>query len=127
IDRVHAVDDQLTRLNNDWIMFKVGAIGSEANAPSDGFRMGNFDDESSSAKNLEYGLADLEVTSLSEAHDGGTGDVVLGYFNTLPGLYESEIAEYFEGATAPKAFMVMNSLTAGQAERYNQSDIPARE
>ena len=127
IDRVHAVDDQLTRLNNDWIMFKVGSIGSEANAPSDGFRMGNFDDESSSAKNLEYGLADLQVTSLSEAHDGGTGDVVLGYFNTLPGLYESEIAEYFEGATAPKAFMVMNGLTAGQAERYNQFDIPARE
>lgn len=127
IDRVHAIDDQLTRLNNDWIMFKVGSIGNEANASSDGFRMGNFDAESSEAKNLEYGLTDVDVTSLSEAHDGGTGDVVLGYFNTLPGLYESEIAEYFEGATAPKAFMVMNGLVAGQAERYNQFNIPARE
>ena len=85
IDRVHAIDDQLTRLNNDWIMFKMGTIGNEANASADGFRMGNFDDESSSDKNLEYGLADVSVTSLSEAHDGGTGDVVLGYYNTLPG------------------------------------------
>lgn len=127
IDRVHAIDDQLTRLNNDWIMFKMGAIGNEANASADGFRMGDFDDESSSGKNLEYGLADVSVTSLSEAHDGGTGDVVLGYYNTLPGLYESEIAEYFEGATAPKAFMIMNGLVAGQAERYNQFNIPARE
>lgn len=127
IDRVHAIDDQLTRLNNDWIMFKMGTIGNEANASADGFRMGNFDDESSSGKNLEYGLADVSVTSLSEAHDGGTGDVVLGYYNTLPGLYESEIAEYFEGATAPKAFMIMNGLVAGQAERYNQFNIPARE
>ena len=127
IDRVHAIDDQLTRLNNDWIMFKMGAIGNEANASADGFRMGDFDDESSSGKNLEYGLADVSVTSLSEAHDGGTGDVVLGYYNTLPGLYESEIAEYFEGAIAPKAFMIMNGLVAGQAERYNQFNIPARE
>ena len=127
IDRVHAIDDQLTRLNNDWIMFKMGSIGNEANASADGFRMGDFDDESSSGKNLEYGLADVSVTSLSEAHDGGTGDVVLGYYNTLPGLYESEIAEYFEGATAPKAFMIMNGLVAGQAERYNQFNIPARE
>ena len=127
IDRVHAIDDQLTRLNNDWIMFKMGTIGNEANASADGFRMGDFDDESSSGKNLEYGLADVSVTSFSEAHDGGTGDVVLGYYNTLPGLYESEIAEYFEGATAPKAFMIMNGLVAGQAERYNQFNIPARE
>lgn len=51
----------------------------------------------------------------------------LGYFNTLPGLYESEIAEYFAGATAPKAFMVMNGLVAGTAERYNQFNIAERE
>ena len=126
IDRVHAVDDQLTRLNNDWIMFKIGSIGNEANAAADGFRMGNFDDEESQEKNQEYGIAGLEVKSLSDAHGGGSGDVVLGYYKTLPGLYESEIGEYFEGATAPKAFLVMNGLTAGQAERYNEFHIPER-
>lgn len=67
------------------------------------------------------------MVSLSDTHDGLTGDVLLGYFDTLPGLYESEIAEYFAGATVPKAFMVMNGLVAGQAERYNQFNITARE
>ena len=127
IDRVHAIDDQLTRLNNDWIMFKVGQIGSESAASAGGFRRGNFDSAESKAKNQEFGLANVQVQSLSKAHGGQTGDVVLGYFNTLPGLYESEIAEYFAGATAPKAFMVMNGLVAGTAERYNKFNIPERE
>lgn len=127
IDRVHAVDDQLTRLNSDWIMFKVGEMGSESNASADGFRSGNFDDAESAEKNQEFGIADVEMTSLSDTHNGQTGDVVLGYFNTLTGLYESEIQEYFAGATAPKAFMVLNGLIAGKDEYYNKFDIPARE
>lgn len=129
IDRVHAVDDQLTRLNNDWIMFKVGEMGNAdtAQTSAEGFRMGNFDSEESRAKNSEFGLSSISVESLSETHDGKTGDVVLGYYNTLPGLYESEIEEYFAGATAPKAFMVMNGLTAGQAEQYNKENIVNRE
>ena len=129
IARVHDIDDQLTRLDNDWIMFKLGEIGSEANqnASAAGFRRGNFDAEESMAKNREFGISDVSMKSLSSAHGGKTGDVVLGYFNTLPGLYENEIAEYFAGATAPKAFMVMNGLVAGKAEKYNSFDIPARE
>lgn len=129
IDRVHAVDDQLTRLNNDWVMFKVGEMGNtnDANVSTDGFRMSNFDAPESAEKNKEFGIAGLDVTSLSEAHDGLTGDVALGYFNTLPGLYETEIKEYFEGATAPKAFMLMNGLVAGKDEKYNVFNIPERE
>lgn len=129
IDRVHAVDDQLTRLNNDWIMFKVGEMGNtdNANVSTDGFRMSNFDAPGSAEKNREFGITNVDMVSLSTAHDSKTGDVVLGYFNTLTGLYESEIAEYFKGATAPKAFMVMNGLIAGQDEKYNVFNIPARE
>ncbi len=127
IDRVHAIDDQLTRLDNDWIMFKIGQMGNEQDASAAGFRRGNFDNPESAAKNQEFGLSGVDVQSLSKTHNGQTGDVVLGYFNTLPGLYESEIAEYFAGATAPKAFMVMNGLVAGTAERYNQFNIPQRE
>src|SRR5699024_10007287 len=91
------------------------------------FRMGNFDSEASRTKNSEFGLSEISVKSLSETHNGKTGDVVLGYYNTLPGLYESEIEEYFAGATAPKAFMVMSGLTAGQAEQYNKANIVNRE
>lgn len=127
IDRVHAIDDQLTRLNSDWIMVKVGELGADDSASTDGFNRSNFDAEESQLKNKEYGLKDVAMVSLSDTHDGLTGDVLLGYFDTLPGLYESEIAEYFAGATAPKAFMVMNGLVAGQAERYNQFNITARE
>ena len=127
IDRVHAIDDQLTRLNNDWIMFKIGELGRENNATASGFRRGDFESSESAAKNQEFGLAAVDVESLSTAHSGKTGDVVLGYFNTLPGLYESEIKEYFADSTAPKAFMVMNGLVAGTAEKYNQFNIPARE
>lgn len=127
IDRVHAIDDQLTRLNSDWIMVKVGELGKNETASTDGYNRSNFDAEASQSKNKEYGLKDVSMVSLSDTHDGLTGDVLLGYFDTLPGLYESEIAQYFAGATAPKAFMVMNGLVAGQAERYNQFNIPARE
>ncbi len=129
IDRIHAIDDQLTRLNNDWIMFKVGGMGNtdNENVSADGFRMGDFDAPESAQKNQEFGISNVEMTSLSDAHDRQTGDVVLGYFNTLTGLYESESEEYFMGATAPKAFMVMNGLAAGQDEKYNQFNIPARE
>lgn len=129
IDRVHAIDDQLTRLNNDWIMFKVGEMGNtdNANVSTDGFRMGDFDAPASEQKNQEFGISNVEMKSLSDAHNGQTGDVVLGYFNTLTGLYESESQEYFMGATAPKAFMVMNGLVAGQDEKYNQFKIRARE
>lgn len=127
IDRVHAIDDQLTRLNNDWIMIKVGELGENVSSSTDGYHRGNFDADESILKNREFGLKDISVESLSETHGGLTGDVVLGYFDTLPGLYESEIAQYFAGATAPKAFMVMNGLVAGKAERYNEFHIPERE
>ena len=129
IDRVHAINGQLTRLDNDWIMFKVGDIGSQdnKNTTATGYRQGDFDAQDSKAKNREFGIANVTMKSLSAAHGGKTGDVVLGYFNTLPGLYENEIAEYFAGSTAPKAFMVMNGLVAGKAEKYNSFDIPARE
>ena len=128
IDRVHAIDKQLTRLNNDWMMFKIGQMGSEGGGTkASGFRRGNFDAADSAAKNQEFGLAAVEAESLSTAHGGRTGDVVLGYFKPLPGLYESELAEYFAGATDPRAFMVMNGLVAGSAERYNAFNVPARE
>lgn len=126
IDRIHAVDNQTNRLNNDWIMFKLGSIGNDGISP-DGFRRGDFDSLNSAMKNAEFGIKDISVKSLSKAFGGGTGDVVLGYFNTVPGLYENEIAEYFKGATAPKAFMVLNGLVAGKSESYKRVDIPGRD
>lgn len=108
-------------------MVKVGELGADDSASTDGFNRSNFDAEENQLKNKEYGLKDVSMVSLSDTHDGLTGDVLLGYFDTLPGLYESEIAEYFAGATVPKAFMVMNGLVAGQAERYNKFNITARE
>lgn len=125
IDRIHAIDDVSNRLNSDWIMIKPGSI-APGGVPS-GFRRGDFDSADSAAKNAEYGLKNLSVKSLSNVYGGGTGDVALGYFNTLPGLYESEIAEHFKGATAPKAFMVLNGLIAGSNEFYYQDNIQGRE
>lgn len=126
IDRIHAMDDQTNRLNNDWMMFKIGSIGNDRVSP-DGFRRGDFDRKESKAKNAEFGIEDMSVRSLSNTFGGGTGDVILGYFNTVPGLYENEIAEYFNGATAPKAFMVLNGLIAGKSESYKRINIPERD
>lgn len=130
IDRIHAIDPQLTRLNNDWIMYKMGEVGdrgSGSSAKADGFRSGDFDAEESREKNREFGLAQVEAESMSKEHEGKTGDIVLGYYHPLPGLYESEIREYFNGSAAPKSFMIMNGLTAGKAERYNEFKIRERE
>ena len=115
IDRIHAIDPQITRLNNDWIMFRVGEVGN-GSAGADAFRMSNFEAEGSREKNAEFGLAGLTVESLSNVWNGQTGDVMLGYFKPLPGLYESEIMDYFEGYENPRAFMVMNALAAGLPE-----------
>lgn len=122
IRTAQAMDEQLMRLNSDWIMIKGGSIAS---SDISGYQTGKFDDNAE--KNAEYGLSQVTVESLSTAYSGGTGDVVLGYYDPLTGLYESEIAENFAGYTAPKAFTVLNALTTGSEERYNVSRIGLRE
>lgn len=119
IDRVHAIDGQLARLNNDWVMVKVGQIGDTRLGGTNGYRMSDFDAPESQTKNHEFGIKFMQVQSLSKEYSGHTGDVVLGYFKTLPGLYESEIKQNFHNATAPRAFMLMNGLVSGKGEKYN--------
>lgn len=124
IRTAQAMDEQLMRLNSDWIMIKGGSIAS-SDSDISGYQTGKFD--SNAEKNAEYGLSQVTVESKSTAYSGGTGDVVLGYYDPLTGLYESEIAENFAGYTAPKAFTVLNALTTGSEERYNVSRIGLRE
>lgn len=122
------VDDYILLLNNDYVITKPGKHGSGAgttNNVANGWRMGSFD--SNQEKNKEFGILEVNAENNNlKANNGLPGDVVLGYFNALPGLYPEDLTEKF-GCDAPKAFMILNGLSAGSGGRWNNRNIIGKE
>ncbi|WP_394924745.1 discoidin domain-containing protein [uncultured Robinsoniella sp.] len=109
--------DALIRLNSDTLVTKTG-LNSNGNPNTAASRqasdvvggMGSFEDNA--AKNSEYYISGVEAENLGTVNGGNPGDVVLGYFNPLPGLTSKELTEFF-GCSYPKGFMVVNGLFDG--------------
>ena len=118
IRTIRGIEKHILRLTNDYLAVKTGSLSSNAHQLAGQWNVSTFENPAAAAKNAEYGIKAVSVASLSSAHGGGTGDVVLGYFKKLPGINESEITAHFAGATDPKCFMVLNGLIAGQAAEY---------
>ncbi|MFD2329605.1 discoidin domain-containing protein [Cohnella sp. GCM10020058] len=101
----------LVRLNNVDLRVKPGQHSSggaaTANTAPTGWNTGTF------AANAEYHLTDVSAVNAGTQNDGLPGDVVVGYFKPLPG-YDTRT---FFTSTAPKYFMVVNGLAAGNGQR----------
>lgn len=111
------IGDALIRLNSDTLVTKTG-LNSSGNPNTAASRaatdavggMGSFEDNTE--KNTEYYISGVEAENLGTVNSGNPGDVVLGYFNPLPGLTSQELTAYF-GCSYPKGFMVVNGLFDG--------------
>lgn len=122
-DGIHAMDEWTNRLNHEWLLLKKGGGKdilntdskykmSEVLSPSDA--AATEQQQAGLAKQKEYGIKDVSVeVDTSRYARTVKGDVAIGLASTLPGMYESEVTEWFKGASAPKSFMVLNGLVDG--------------
>lgn len=122
------IDDYILRLNSDWVVSKPGKHLSDSqevtNNVKNAWKMGGFDQNAD--VNTGYYIQDVSAQNISQANNGLPGDVLLGYFNALPGLPEAEVKDTF-GSTAPKAFMVLNGLSAGTSGGYTNPNVVGKE
>ena len=119
IRSIRGIEKQILRLTNDYLAVKTGSLSSNAPQLAGQWAVSTF--ENAAAKNATYHIEAVDVTNISPAHGGGTGDVVLGYFKKLPGIDGNQITEHFAGVADPKCFMVLNGLIAGRAAEYENS------
>lgn len=109
----------LTRLNNIDLRVLPGQFmrngeivdGYMATDVPDSYRFGQW----SSTSNPEYGIKNIDVENIGTQNDGLDGDVLVGYFEALPGLSEDQLG--FFTNNSPKYFMVVNGLTSGNGKK----------
>lgn len=104
----------LVRLNNIDIDVKSGKHQSgsdiEDNSTPTGWMLGAFEAKS------EFHMVNVSAENLGNENNGLPGDVVIGYFEPLPGLSTDE----FFTSTQPKYFMVVNGLVSGNGLKPDQ-------
>lgn len=99
----------LVGFNNRYVAIKPGSYdGHQTRAPK-GWRMDNFDAPETASVNTEFGIAGITAQNVGTVNPGKPGDVVLGYFDKLPGLSDDKAREIF-GTVNPKGIMVVNGL-----------------
>lgn len=106
--QVRGMGNYLVGLNNTYVATVPGSYSAgTTNSVASGWKMGDF----AGSPKEEYGLIDVSARNVGTQNDGRPGDVVLGYFDKVPGLKAGKTAEIFgAGVTDPKAFMVVNGL-----------------
>lgn len=102
----------LTSLNNVYFATQPGDYGSGTNSVYKGFRAGDFNDAATQNATKDWGLINVSASSAPAGfNQGRPGDVVIGYFNKLPGMTDAKAQEVFgNGVSNPKAFLLMNAL-----------------
>lgn len=127
---IDVVSPYLARLNNTFMVDQPGQ--HKANNDPDGETVANpvpsmdrfagFTQAGATAKNQEYGLMDISARNVGVVNNGLPGDVVVGYFDALPGLKTSYLQDKF-GVDAPKALYVTNGLVDPvHLDREHQAD-----
>lgn len=111
---VRGYGDYLTALNNAFLTVKAGDYDSRETGTTDvepGYNLADFGSADERNIAAKYGVNDVQVVNRGSVNGGKPGDVVLGYFDTLPGLSISKQAETFGESDDPvRAFMVVNGL-----------------
>ena len=65
----------------------------------------------------DYNLTNIAVTNMGTENNGLPGDIIIGYFDILPGVDRS-----FFTSSSPKYFMVVNGLHTGNGLRPEQQN-----
>ncbi|WP_300048880.1 cadherin-like beta sandwich domain-containing protein [Trueperella sp.] len=109
----------MVALHNTNVATLMGRYDDAPNrTPATGWKMTEF--TPGSAENAAYGVVDMSVTNIGTQNGGNPGDVVIGYFDKLPGLEGAKTAEIFgAGVTNPKAIMVVNGLISPSEAHTN--------
>lgn len=111
---------KLVALNNTYVATIPGTYNGSKNSAPSGWKMGKFTSSDARKVNAEYGVIDVSATNIGTTNNGEPGDVVVGYFDKLPGLEDAKTKEIFgTNATNPKAIMVVNGLV-GQTDKLVQ-------
>ncbi|WP_253953849.1 cadherin-like beta sandwich domain-containing protein [Schaalia sp. 19OD2882] len=111
---VRHLGDYTKAMNSTFVAYKSGEYEGRAGAAKlEGYTYGNFaEGEAAKAANAAVGLEDLSVKNVGSVNGGKAGDVVVGYFEQIPGLSADKSKEIFgQSTSAPKGFMVVNALT----------------
>lgn len=100
-------------LNSTYVGINAGEYADRPQAPNvSGYALGAFGEGDGKAANKAVGITGMDVTNTGTVNDGKPGDVVVGYFEKLPGLDAAKTEEIFGKTTQdPRAFMVVNALT----------------
>ena len=113
---IRGVGEYLVALNNQYVALVPGNYSDRGVSPdlSIYHKMGNFGvGDEAKAANEKVGLRNVTVENKGTVNNGMPGDVVIGYFDTLPGLEKAKAEEIF-GKFAeenPRGFLVTNALT----------------
>lgn len=111
---------KLVALNNTYVATVPGTYNGSKNSAPSGWKMGKFTSSDARKVNAEYGVINVSATNIGTTNNGEPGDVVVGYFDKLPGLEDAKTKEIFgTNATNPKAIMVVNGLV-GQTDKLVQ-------
>lgn len=114
LEDVRGYGDYLTALNNSFLTVKAGEYDSReagTTGVEPGYNLADFGSTDEREVATRYGVNDVRVVNQGSVNAGKSGDVVLGYFDTLPGLSSSKQTEVFGESEDPvRAFMVVNGL-----------------
>lgn len=114
LEDVRGYGEYLTALNNKFLTVKAGEYDSRGAGTTnveEGYQLADFGSEKERAAAKNYGVQAVKAENRGSVNVGKAGDVVLGYFDTLPGLKAAKQAEVFgESADPVRAFMVVNGL-----------------
>lgn len=109
---VRGYGNYLAALNNQFLTVKPGQYDKRAGTGvEEGYKLADFGSEAERKVAAKYGVEDVKANNRGGLNSGKSGDVVLGYFDAVPGLTAAKRDRVFGESTDPvRAVMVVNGL-----------------